>query len=1009
MPKKSMFVSLFVASMRIRAKQTRLGRDFSAHLRPAVSVGARSATSQRFFPLLLLAALPAFSALATDAEKKVGNDAGEAAAKNYSDMDVFQRSMIEGGAKDQAKDPKTDISKDAIIANRRYLDLNNNGKMDAYENPELPAEARAEDLLGQMSLEEAAGCILQRLPAIPRLGIPLFNWRQEAIRGLISHTPVTVLPTGLGNAASFDPQLMEQAGSDMGDEIRAIVNRSLARDPKEGMKDGGLCAWNPIVDLGRDPRWGRLQESLGEDPCLAGKLGAAVCRGLQGYDPKYIKIIAEPKHFVANGTGFNRHSSSSNTDERNLREYYLPPFKDCVIEGKALGIMAAYNAVNGVPCPANEFLLKQVLRKEWGFQGVVISDCGAIYDIAASHKYAANEVEGISKALNAGCDIECGAVYEKFIQEALKQGLVSEQQIRQIARRVLPLIFRLGLMDPPEMVPYTRIPPSVIDSKAHRKVAMQLARESMTLLKNDGNLLPLNAQKVRSVALIGPYAAEVVVGMDVPTSSTLSTPIKAVADLLGIKTLVRSYGRVGTANFDECSSPQRRYDDDWAYVGGRPVSQALGWNGTEWLSYKNVDFTGLKKVTLGMQSIYGDFSVELRRDKPDGPLLGSLEIPLKQEQGRLFDIDVTNPAEGMHDLYLSFIPKKNGPMCQPFVMDLHRESASGPEIYSMSEPGQQPKLAYASGIVIPWTSTYGMPDGKKPRSMKGLKPGEMDENRMMLLQESSNPEKQFDEAIALAKSSEVAIVFAGFDERHSYEGEDRLDLNLPGRQAELIKAVAKVNPNTIVVLKVGGPVAGDWVKDVKAILCSWYVGQYEGQPIAETLFGENNPAGRSPLTWYNDISEVPDFLDYNIRAGRTYQYFKGKPLFAFGHGLSYTRFDYGEMKLSKSKLAPGQKVGVEVKVKNVGERAGDEVVQLYVKEEHPTVDRPLKQLAGFQRITLQPGEEKLVQLELPYDFLAFYDEASKTMKVNPGSFRVMVGASSEDIRQQASIEVPAKK
>jgi beta-glucosidase len=591
----------------------------------------------------------------------------------------------------------------------------------------------------------------------------------------------------------------------------------------------------------------------------------------------------------------------------------------------------------------------------------------------------------------------------------LKQGLVTEQTIRQIARRGLTLFFRLGLMDPPEMVPYTRIAFNEIDSAAHRKVAQQLARESMTLLKNDGNLLPLNAQKVRSVALIGPYATQVVTGMSTPTSSTISPSIKAVADALGIKTLVHSYGRMEIANFDDSSSPVRRFDDDVTYVGGRVVSRALGGGSAEWLSYKNVDFTGLKKVTLGMQRIGVPFSVELRQDKPDGPLVGSLDISVKQDQGRFFDIDVTNPVEGIHDLYLTFVPKQPGLICQPFVMDLHRESATGPEIYSVSEPGQKPKLAYASGVVVPWTPGYGMINGAKPRSIWGLQPGQMDENRMMLLQESANPDKQFAEAVALAKSSEVAIVFAGFDERHSYEYQDRTDLNLPGQQAELIKAVAKVNPNTIVVLKVGGPVAGDWVKDVKAILCAWHVGQDEGQSIAATLFGDNNPAGRSPVTWYNDISEVPDFLDYNIRAGRTYQYFKGKPLFPFGHGLSYTRFDYGEMKLSKSKLSPGQKVGVEVKVKNVGDRAGDEVVQLYVKEEHPAVDRPLKQLAGFKRITLKPGEEKLVQLELPYDFLAFYDEASKTMKVNPGSFRVMVGASSEDIRQQASIEVPAKK
>jgi hypothetical protein len=419
-----------------------------------------------------------------------------------------------------------------------------------------------------------------------------------------------------------------------------------------------------------------------------------------------------------------------------------------------------------------------------------------------------------------------------------------------------------------------------------------------------------------------------------------------------------------------------------------------------------VDFTRLNRVTLGIQNVGGAFTVELRTDKPDGPLAGSLEILDKQREGRLLDIEVTNPISGIHDLYMVFVPKNGGIMGQPFLFDLHREGAVGAEIYSMVEPGQQPKLSYAAGLVVPWVPTY--PDnvisGHRQRGMMGLKSGQMDKNRMMLLHESPNAEKQFAEAVELARNSEVAIVFAGFDERHSYEGDDRASLELPGRQGELIKAVAKVNPNTIVVLKVGGPVADDWVKSAKAILCAWYVGQDEGRPIAEALFGKFNPSGHSAVTWYNDVKELPDFNDYDVRKGRTYQYFKGTPLFPFGHGLSYTTFEYGKLKLSQDKLAAGQTVTVELEVKNTGSRAGDDVVQLYVKEEKPTVDRPIKELKGFARVSLQPGESKTVKMELPYAALAFFDEATKKWKVNAGSFRVMVGESSADIRQEVVIE-----
>jgi beta-glucosidase len=645
-----------------------------------------------------------------------------------------------------------------------------------------------------------------------------------------------LFPVPLALAATWDSNLVHEVATAISDEARAIYN-GWHQDPTFPGEHKGLIYRAPVINIGRNPYWGRNEEAYGEDPYLTGRLGMAYVKGLQGNDPRYLKLVSTLKHYAVNNVEQGRTSLSATVPERMLYEYWLPHFRDCVVEGGAQSVMASYNAINGVPSNINPLLLTDILKRQWGFEGFVVSDLGGVNSMVKGHlRGQMSYEEAVARSLKAGCDFSDDE-YMKYIPAAVRQGLLPEERLNDALRRVLRDRIRLGEFDPPALVPYSRIAPSVICSPEHRALALETAREALVLLKNQDHFLPLDKTQLKRIAVIGPHAA-------------MFTP--------------------------------------GAYSG-----------------------------------------------QPDRPV---------------------NPLQG-----------------------LKNRAGAGAEIL------------YAKGCDI------------APLSRRMI-------NGATSTQQAAGDETALIKAAAeTARQADVAIVFAGTTEAVETEGRDRTSLALPGRQEELIEAVNAANPKTLVVLLNAGPLTIPWVKkNVPAILEAWWDGVEGGNAIADVIFGDYNPAGRLPLTVYASESQVPPQDEYDITKGFTYMYIQGQPLFAFGHGLSYTEFAYGKLELSDQRIAPEGQVTAAIDITNTGPREGDEVVQLYVHELEPSVKRPAEELRGFQRIHLKPGETRKVTLTVAGEKLAFYDENRHAFRVHPGPFQILVGAASDDIRAKANLEVVSK-
>ena len=682
-----------------------------------------------------------------------------------------------------------------------------------YLDPSKPIEDRITALIGQMTLEEKAAELNHLSSRNERLHIPAWGGWNQTLHGVWSKQATTLFPTAIGMAATWDPALIKTITDSMSDEARALYNIG-ADGPRS---KHGLVYRSPVINISRDPRWGRIQECFGEDPYLAGRTAVAYVQGLQG-NGKYLKVAATLKHFAVNNVETNRHALSATVPERILMEYWLPHWKSAIVEGHAQSVMASYNQLNGVPNIANPYLLTDVLRGLWHFDGFVVSDLGGINSSLVQGSHITDKVEVESaRAIQAGCDLDDN-FYEQSLPGAVRSGLVSEAVVDQALRRVLRVAFRLGVFDPAEMVPFSKIGAEVIESPAHRELALKTALESVVLLRNANNLLPLDRSKIRSIAVIGPQAEHF------ETGNYFGTKPRIVSPLEGIRAKLGSDGRV-------------------EYAAGCDILEAA---------------------------------------KPE---------------------DIAQAAE-------------------------------------------------------------------------------------------------------LARKSDAAILFLGTNLKVEAEGRDRSSLDLPGSQEQLLEAVYKANPKTIAVIMSGGPVSVKWAsQNVPAILAAWYPGEEAGTALASVLFGDYNPAGRLPYTVYDSLDQIPPQDEYDITKGFTYLYYTGKPQFAFGHGLSYTTFRYSGLELVHKQIGAGATATVSLDVQNTGTRAGDEVVQLYAHEASPAVKRPVKELRGFQRVTLQPKEKKRVTFNLPASDLAYYDVASKRFLVKPGTFDIMVGSSSEDIRLRDKLQV----
>jgi beta-glucosidase len=828
-----------------------------------------------------------------------------------------------------------------------------------YRNPSLPIEKRVDDLVSRMTLEEKVSQMMNSARAIERLGIPEYEWWNEGLHGVARAGVATVFPQAIGLAATWDTNLMHQVADVISTEARAKHHEFARRGERGRYK--GLTFWSPNINIFRDPRWGRGQETYGEDPYLTSRMGVAFVQGLQGTDARYWKVVATPKHYaVHSGPEPERHSFDARAAERDLRETYLPAFHATVTEAQAASVMCAYNRTNGEPCCANTRLLRDILREEWGFKGYVVSDCAAIEDIYKGHRFAGSEAEASAVAVKAGTDLDCGKEYNSLVK-AVKEGLISEAEIDTALKRLMTARFRLGMFDPPELVPFARIPFSENDSPAHRALALRAARESIVLLKNERNTLPLD-KAIKTIAIIGPNAdaPEVLLGNYNGQPSKSVTPLQGIRDKLSPATkILYSAGMYKTGVFVEPLAAS---------------ALTLGGSGSS---------AGLKGEYFNNRELKGE-PVLVRTDAQLNFEWGAMR-PAPQVAEDNFSVRWTGklvaPESGK---YLLGFAGNGGVRLlidgQPLIEDSanRRTRTLTKEIqleagrsYDVRVEYQENANQYAAAKLV-WAP---------PSAERTLR----------------------EDALSKARQADVVVMVMGITPAvegeemdvslEGFKGGDRTDITLPRAQEELIKEVQATGKPVVLVLLGGSALAVNWANEhVPAIIDAWYPGEEGGAGIADVLFGDYNPAGRLPVTFYKSVDQLPPFDDYRMQ-GRTYRFFRGEPLFPFGHGLSYTTFKYSGFKVTPQQIGPKGQATVIVTVKNTGKRAGDEVVQLYVTNPPGNVARPLKELRDFRRVTLAPGESKQLSFVLTPDKLASLDE-KMNRTVEPGRYDIQVGTSS---------------
>ena len=823
-----------------------------------------------------------------------------------------------------------------------------------YLDPSLTADRRAEDLVSRMSLDEKVSQLMNAAAAIPRLGIPDYDWWNEALHGVAFSGVATVFPQAIGLGATFDPDLVGRVADVISTEARAKYNEA-QRQGNHG-RFFGLTFWSPNINIFRDPRWGRGQETYGEDPYLTSRLGVAFVRGLQGNDPKYLKVVSTPKHYaVHSGPEPLRHGFDATANERDLRETYLPAFRATVIEGKAASVMCAYNRVNGQPCCENTRLLADILRGEWGFGGYVVSDCGAVGDIFANHKVAPSPEAASARAVKAGTDLDCGDEYATLVA-AVKQGLISEAEIDRAVKRLFVARFRLGMFDPPEMVPFSKIAFSENDSAEHRRLAANAARESMVLLKNDG-VLPLR-KDLGTIAVIGPNAddVEVLLGNYNGTPSRAVTPLEGIRRAVSAKTKVLSAPGAPLTSLDVVPVPSSSLT---------PAGGEAGEHGLRGEYFANRDISGTPAVIRVDPEVSFDWGMgsparEIPADNFSARWTGKLVAPVSGTYafGAIADDGVRVYLDGK------------------LVADdwnEHAPRAATGQVTLEAGRAYDVKVEYFEAHVGAVAKLVWMPP--------------------------SSRENRFAEAIDAARRSDAVVMVLGISSKlegeemnvteTGFKGGDRTSLDLPQRQQRLLEVVAATGKPVVVVLLSGSALAVNWAAEhANAILQAWYPGEEGGTGMADVLFGDYNPAGRLPVTFYKSLDQLPPFESYAME-GRTYRYFKGEPLYPFGYGLSYTRFAYSKLVVPKT-VASGAPLMVRATVTNIGTRPGDEVVQLYVTNVKASVRVPIRSLQGMKRIHLAPGERSDVSFTLePRQFAIIAGSGANV--VEPGEFSVAVG------------------
>lgn len=836
-----------------------------------------------------------------------------------------------------------------------------------------PLDKRVDALVHAMTLEEKVGQMENHAAGIPRLGVPEYDYWSEGLHGIARSGYATLFPQAIGLASTWDVPLQRQVADVISIEARAKYEQAM-RDNLHSIFFG-LTIWSPNINIFRDPRWGRGQETYGEDPFLTSRMGVAFVEGLQGDDPKYFRTIATPKHYaVHSGPEPLRHEFNVDPSPHDLEDTYLPAFRATIAEAHADSIMCSYNAVDGVPACANTKLLQHYLYQDWGFHGFVTSDCGAIRDFYSStgHHFSPDAAHASAVAVKAGTDTTCGQEYKALVQ-AVQENLISESEIDAAVERLFTARFRLGMFDPPSAVKYAQIPFSEVDSPEHRALALKTAEESIVLLKNDGTL-PLKPS-LKKIAVIGPNAAS----LAAIEGNYNAIPSHPTLPIDGIEAALRGKATVA-------------YAQGSTYVGDLPIvlsrtalHPAAGSeeDGLKGEYFSNPDFSGEPAATRIDKEIDFDWNVA-----SPVPQLG------KTNYGVRWTGVFTPPASGHYQLAF-----KRGRCYRCGNDETYALWLDGKQVYdSTQHPSQNRRGEPDPTVELDLTDTKP-PNIRIEYVFKAQLLG-----AAITLEWNGAAEALRNEAVQVAKDSDVVLAFVGISPNlegeempvhvTGFDGGDRTDIDLPKTQQDLLNAVAGTGKPVVVLLMSGSAIAMSWSKEhAAALLESWYPGEAGGEAIANILTGRANPFGRLPVTFYASDAQLPPFTDYSVK-NRTYRYFTGEPLYNFGYGLSYSTYSFSDLKLSSSSLAAGDPLTAEVRVTNTGSRAGDEVVELYLIP--PTGSGyPLRSLEGFERVHLAPHASAIVHFRLDSRDLSEVDSAGHRT-VRAGEYRIFVAGSSPE-------------
>lgn len=841
-----------------------------------------------------------------------------------------------------------------------------------FQNPSLSFEQRVDDLVSRLTLEEKVSQMLNSSPEIARLGIPAYDWWNETLHG-VARTPfkTTVYPQAIGMAATFDKNSLFTMADYSALEGRAIYNKAVELK-RTNERYLGLTYWTPNINIFRDPRWGRGQETYGEDPYLTAVLGDAFVKGLQGDDPKYLKAAACAKHYaVHSGPESLRHTFDVDVTPYELWDTYLPAFRKLITESNVAGVMCAYNAFRTQPCCASDILMNDILRKEWKFDGYVTSDCWAIDDFFKNHKTHPDAESAAADAVFHGTDIDCGTDAYKALVQAVKNGKISEKQIDISVKRLFMIRFRLGMFDPVSMVKYAQTPSSVLESKEHQLHALKMARQSIVLLKNEKNILPLN-KNLKKIVVLGPNAdnAISILGNYNGTPSKLTTVLQGIKEKVSPDTEVIYEKAVNFTN--DTLLVYKDLKNQYSYEGKQGFKAEY---------YNNTTLSGQPEAVRSESEINNFWQ--------EG------EVVIQNIKANHFSARYTTNFTADQDGSVTFELKAD---------DGYRFIINGKEVvnaWQKNRWGEKTfKLETKKNTVYKIVLEYWQGEGKAEVS---LQTGNFVKTNFADLIEHHKNADAFIFAGGISpqlEGEEMPVDFPGF------KGGDRTSILFPEVQTKLLKALQSSGKPVVFAMMTGSAIAIPWeAENIPAILNIWYGGQSAGTAAADVIFGDYNPAGRLPVTFYKNDSDLPSFVDYKMD-NKTYRYFKGTPLYGFGYGLSYTSFKYSDLK-TPVKIKKGQSVSILVKVANTGKTEGEEVAQLYLINQDTAIKTPLKSLKGFERFNLKPGENKTITFNLSPEDLS-YVTPEGSLKQYEGKIKISIGGSQPDEKLLTKSNVVSK-